>query len=153
VVAPAPATPSAWQEAWPATGQPTAVLGACQAPTKGILPGAPVAFTPKPKPGELTVEEFRQLVAAPHPCILILDVRNQDELADGVFPGSVNIPVAQLPARLAELPRDERIVIHCSAGHRAETAYQVLKQAGFADVAFLNAKVDFFGGMAEIGGE
>ncbi len=48
-------------------------------------------------------------------------------------------------------PKDKRIVTHCSTGVRAEMAYTVLKQAGFANVAFLNAPVDFFGGKATIG--
>jgi rhodanese-related sulfurtransferase len=143
-----------------AQGQPAMVLTGGLAAWQGAglpiadaMPGAAIAFTPKPKPGELPVAEFKKLVAAPHPGTLILDVRAQDELADGVFPGSVNIPATQLPARLAELPRDKRIVTHCSTGIRAEMTYNVLKQAGFGDVAFLNAGVDFFGGKAEIGGE
>lgn len=143
-----------------AQGQPAMVLTgglaawtAAGLPIADAMPVAAVAFTPKPKPGELPVDEFRKLVAAPHPGTLILDVRAEDELADGVFPGSVNIPATQLPARLAELPRDERIVTHCSTGTRAEMTYHVLKQAGFPKVAYLNAGVDFFGGKAEIIGE
>jgi rhodanese-related sulfurtransferase len=143
-----------------AQGQPAMVLTgglaawtAAGLPVADALPVAAVAFTPKPKPGELPIDEFKKLVAAPQPGTLILDVRAQEELADGVFPGSVNIPATQLSARLAELPKDKRIVTHCSTGIRAEMTYNVLKQAGFPNVAFLNAGVDFFGGKAEIGAE
>jgi rhodanese-related sulfurtransferase len=143
-----------------AQGQPAMVLTGGLAAWKGAglalaegAPAAAVAFTPKPKPGEMTVAEFKKLVAAPQPGTVILDVRGMDELADGTFPGSVNIPATQLSVRLAELPRDKRIVTHCSTGLRAEMTYNVLKQAGFKEVAFLNAPVDFFGGKAEIGGE
>jgi rhodanese-related sulfurtransferase len=143
-----------------AAGQPAMVLTGGLAAWKGagypLAAGAPtteVAFTPKPKAGELSVEAFKQLVAATPPNVLLLDVRNADELADGAFKGSVNIPATQLSSRTAELPKDKKIVTHCSTGVRAEMAYNMLKGAGFADVAFLNSSVDFFGGKAEIGGE
>ncbi len=43
--------------------------------------------------------------------------------------------------RLAELPKDKRIIIHCSTGVRAEMAYHKLKEKGY-NAAFLNAKVE-----------
>jgi rhodanese-related sulfurtransferase len=143
-----------------AAGQPAMVLqgglAAWKAAGYPLAAGAPVAevtFTPKPKPGELPVEEFKKLLAAPASGTVILDVRNVDELEDGAFPGSLNIPATQLTNRIAELPKDKRVVAHCSTGVRAEMAYNVLKGAGLPNVAFLNAPVDFFGGKAEIGGE
>ena len=98
-----------------AAGQPAMVLTGGLAAWKGagypLSPGAPaaeVAFTPKPKAGELSVEEFKKLVAAPSSGVVLLDVRNADELADGAFPGSVNIPAWQLSSRTAELQRTRR---------------------------------------------
>ncbi len=141
-----------------AAGQPAMVLQGGVAAWKGAglalaagAPAAQVAFTPKPKPGEFAVEAFQKLAAAPQADTVILDVRNADEVAEGAIPGSINIPATQLSTRTAELPKDKRIVTHCSTGVRAEMAYTVLKQAGFANVAFLNAPVDFFGGKATIG--
>ena len=43
--------------------------------------------------------------------------------------------------RLAEIPKDKRIVTHCSTGVRAEMAYHKLKEKGY-QVAFLNAEVE-----------
>jgi ArsR family transcriptional regulator len=42
-----------------------------------------------------------------------LDVRPADEYADGHVAGAVNIPLAQLERRLAELPGDQEIVAYC----------------------------------------
>jgi rhodanese-related sulfurtransferase len=141
-----------------AAGQPAMVLQGGLAAWKGAgyaladaKPAAAVAFTPKPKPGEISLESFKKLVAAPSPDALIVDVRNADEVADGAFPGSVNVPATQLANRLAELPKDKLLVCHCSTGVRAELAYNVLKGAGFTKVAFLNMPVEFFGGKATIG--
>jgi ArsR family transcriptional regulator len=45
--------------------------------------------------------------------VTVLDVRPEDEFADGHVPGAVNIPLAQLRRRLPELPREQEIVAYC----------------------------------------
>jgi NADPH-dependent 2,4-dienoyl-CoA reductase/sulfur reductase-like enzyme/rhodanese-related sulfurtransferase len=61
----------------------------------------------------------------------VLDVRNANEVAKGAVPGSVNIPLPELRTRLAELPRDREIWVHCGAGQRSYYATRILKQNGF----------------------
>lgn len=48
------------------------------------------------------------------------------------MPGTHLIFVADLPARLRELPADEPVWIICSNGHRAAIAASLLDQAGVA---------------------
>jgi NADPH-dependent 2,4-dienoyl-CoA reductase/sulfur reductase-like enzyme/rhodanese-related sulfurtransferase len=68
----------------------------------------------------------------------LLDVRDPDEVEDsGSLKGAVNIPLAQLRDRLAELPHDRRIVTYCQKGQRGYLAACVLHGRGFADVANL----------------
>ena len=43
----------------------------------------------------------------------VLDVRPEDEFADGHLPNALNIPLSQLERRLAELPAGEEIVAYC----------------------------------------
>ena len=43
----------------------------------------------------------------------ILDVRPEDEYRHGHLPDALNIPLAQLEQRLAELPPDREIVAYC----------------------------------------
>jgi ArsR family transcriptional regulator len=43
----------------------------------------------------------------------VLDVRPEDEFAYGHLPDALNIPLAQLERRLAELPADREIVAYC----------------------------------------
>jgi rhodanese-related sulfurtransferase/DNA-binding transcriptional ArsR family regulator len=45
--------------------------------------------------------------------VTVLDVRPEDEFASGHIPAAVNIPLAQLRKRLAELPSDREIVAYC----------------------------------------
>jgi rhodanese-related sulfurtransferase len=43
----------------------------------------------------------------------VLDVRPEDEFADGHLPNALNIPLSQLERRLAELPAEQEIVAYC----------------------------------------
>jgi len=61
----------------------------------------------------------------------LLDVREPAELAVEDEPRAVNIPIGQLRARLAELPRDREILIVCRSGQRAYYATRILLQKGF----------------------
>ena len=45
--------------------------------------------------------------------VTILDVRPEDEFARGHLPGALNVPLAQLELRLAELPPDREVVAYC----------------------------------------
>src|SRR5205823_8115336 len=48
--------------------------------------------------------------------VLILDVREPNEYQICRIPGSVLIPLGELPRRYAELPKDKDIVAHCKMG-------------------------------------
>jgi NADPH-dependent 2,4-dienoyl-CoA reductase/sulfur reductase-like enzyme/rhodanese-related sulfurtransferase len=61
----------------------------------------------------------------------LLDVREPVELAVEHVPGAVNIPLAELRARLGELPRDREILVICRSGQRAYYATRLLVQHGF----------------------
>ena len=43
----------------------------------------------------------------------VLDVRPEDEFQQGHLPGALNIPLAQLERRLAELSPDREVVAYC----------------------------------------
>ena len=45
--------------------------------------------------------------------VTVLDVRPQEEFAQGHVPGAVNIPVQELEKRLAELPKRREVVAYC----------------------------------------
>jgi len=61
----------------------------------------------------------------------VLDVRNPDEHAQGTIPGATNIAYTRLLPRLAELPRDREIFVHCQSGSRAILAGAYLAREGF----------------------
>src|SRR5512147_2588275 len=71
--------------------------------------------------------------------LLILDVREPDELQSGRIAGAVNIPVRQLPGRVRDLPQDKglKIVTYCASGIRSAYATMFLRVYGYGDVRTL----------------
>lgn len=66
---------------------------------------------------------------------LIIDVRTVQEFRGGAFPGAVNIPLDELPARLAELGSMGRdITVYCASGARSAYAQRLLAQSGYTNV-------------------
>ncbi|HEX2052893.1 MAG TPA: MBL fold metallo-hydrolase [Actinomycetota bacterium] len=59
----------------------------------------------------------------------VLDVRRDDERAEGWIDGSVHIPLPDLVARVDELP-DDRLWVHCASGFRASIAASLLARNG-----------------------
>ncbi len=62
---------------------------------------------------------------------LVVNVRTRAEAAAAAVPGSINIPLGELRTRLAELPRDREIWVHCGVGQRSYYASRILRQHGF----------------------
>ena len=60
----------------------------------------------------------------------LLDVREQDEWDAGHVPDSQLIPIGQVTARIAEVPRDRRVVVICRTGARSEQVAQFLVSQG-----------------------
>ena len=102
-----------------------------------------IVYEPKPRPGEISVEEFKRIVEAKPPDKYILDVRDSEEAESGMLVGAHNIATQDILRRILEIPKDKEIIIHCTTGVRAELAYLALKDAGYK-TRFLNAiiKVD-----------
>jgi rhodanese-related sulfurtransferase len=105
------------------------------------VPTSQVVYAPKSRPGEIPVAEFQKLAASTPAGVLILDVRNSDEANAGMIPGAKLMPDEESLARMAEIPKDRRIVAHCATGVRAEMAYHKLKAAGY-DVGFVKAEIE-----------
>jgi adenylyltransferase/sulfurtransferase len=73
--------------------------------------------------------------------VLILDVREPNEYQICRIPGSVLIPLGELPRRYAELPKDKDIVAHCKMGGRSAKATEFLQSVGFKRVKNLRGGI------------
>ena len=54
--------------------------------------------------------------------LLLVDVRERDERADGHIPGSRHIPLGELGDRVGELPADKPVAFLCRSGGRSAVA-------------------------------
>jgi hydroxyacylglutathione hydrolase len=73
---------------------------------------------------------------------LVLDIRNPREWATKHIDGSLNIPLNHLQERMAEVPRDRRIAVHCAGGYRSSIAASILHQHGITHL------IEMAGGLA-----
>jgi len=79
----------------------------------------------------LSAGGLQQLLRAAHADTpLLVDVREVAEFAAGHLPGSVNIPLGELPQRLAELAPHPSPVFICRSGGRSMHACQLALRAG-----------------------
>ena len=62
--------------------------------------------------------------------LAVLDVREPVEWQHGHIEGATHVPLSDLPQRLAELPRDQTLVV-CKVGGRSAQAVGYLAQQGF----------------------
>ncbi|MBI1348726.1 MBL fold metallo-hydrolase [bacterium] len=60
----------------------------------------------------------------------VLDVRATKEWQAGHLAGSHNIPLTHLAERLAEVPMEGSVVVHCEGGYRSAIAASLLAEAG-----------------------
>lgn len=62
---------------------------------------------------------------------IVLDVRDEFELATGMIEGSINIPLGSLRKRIDEIPKDKNIYVTCQVGLRGYIACRILTQRGY----------------------
>lgn len=67
----------------------------------------------------------------------VLDVRGATEFAAGRLPMSLNVPLGRLQEKMASLPTDRPLVMHCQSGARSVIASSVLQRAGHENVVNL----------------
>ena len=67
---------------------------------------------------------------------IILDVRTDEEFAEGHIPGAVLIPDYEIAERAeAELPdKSQLILVYCRSGNRSKTASEILAELGYTNV-------------------
>ena len=80
---------------------------------------------------QVEVTEVRELVEND---ACIIDVREEDEFAEGHIKNAVNIPLSELRDRVDEIPEDEPVYLHCRSGQRSYNAIRALQGMGYENV-------------------
>ena len=78
--------------------------------------------------------QVAQQIKDPKTAPFVLDVRTPEEFVEGHVPGAKNIPVAEIEARAAEVPKDRPVVVYCRSGARVKRANAILRERGYANL-------------------
>ncbi|MEP6927529.1 MAG: rhodanese-like domain-containing protein [Ginsengibacter sp.] len=78
--------------------------------------------------------------------LTVLDVRNENEFAEGHVKDAMNIPLSTMTdiAQIARLEENQNIYVHCAGGYRSVIASSLLKKQGYHNLR------NVFGGWAKI---
>jgi len=74
--------------------------------------------------------DVTQLAAERERGATLIDVRTDDEWVEARIPGSVHIPLADLPERADEVPQVDTVYVICAVGGRSAKAVQHLRSLG-----------------------
>jgi rhodanese-related sulfurtransferase len=66
--------------------------------------------------------------------ITIIDVREVEEVAEGMIPGAIHIPLGDIPSRYTEIQQNNDIILVCRSGKRSQKAYEFLEAQGLKNL-------------------
>ena len=95
---------------------------------------------PLTKVPEITAPEVKKMMDEKKPFVLV-DVREPHEFQICRIPGSVLIPLGDVPRRMHELNSADDIVVHCRSGMRSAQAVEFLMKSGFRKIHNLKGGV------------
>ncbi|MFS1513330.1 rhodanese-like domain-containing protein [Chengkuizengella sp. SCS-71B] len=73
----------------------------------------------------------------------IIDVREHEEVAQGMISGAKHIPLGELPVRHHEIEQTDNIILVCRSGNRSGKALEYLQMLGLKNLKNME------GGMLE----
>lgn len=104
----------------------------------------------EPVAKDISIEESKKLINDGD-VTLILDVRNEDEFAEGHLKNSIQIPVNELKESLGDIEKfkDELVLVYCRSGKRSAEAMDILKENGFTNLVHMKDGISKWDGEVE----
>ncbi len=75
------------------------------------------------------------------PKVLVVDVRNDDEVMRGRIPNAIHIPLSMLPVSYEKLENAEKVIFYCHSGVRSALAADFAVSKGIEHVYNLTGGV------------
>jgi rhodanese-related sulfurtransferase len=100
-------------------------------------------------PLEMDVTEAARLVKLPGN--VLLDVREPHEIEICRVAGSINIPMGKISERLADLPRDQHILVLCHHGGRSMRVTQFLRANNYPKATNIGGGIEAWAESIEPG--
>ena len=79
------------------------------------------------------------------PGVALVDVRSRQEYSTAFIPGSLNIPLEELPSRLTDLP-NTTVYLLCGSGKRSSQAARMLTSRGYDTVNVAGGITEWYRG-------
>lgn len=92
---------------------------------------------------DISVEELAARRAA-EPNLVLLDVREPDEVATARIDGAVHIPMREIAARIGELDASAPTAVFCHHGGRSERVAGYLAANGFTNIVNVDGGIDTY---------
>jgi rhodanese-related sulfurtransferase len=105
--------------------------------------GLPTGYPFQPE-YEITPKEAAARLTAEPGKFVLLDCRNDEEVAFAPIPGAVHIPGEELSARLDEIPENAKVAVICHHGRRSLRAALLLRQNGLDDAMSVAGGIDLW---------
>jgi rhodanese-related sulfurtransferase len=99
---------------------------------------------------EISPEDLKRRLASGDSPTLV-DVRTAPEVASYHIPGARWIPLDEVPARHAEIDRNDEVVLICEHGVRSTMACRFLAERGFSRLANMTGGMSAWTGPTENG--
>lgn len=82
------------------------------------------------------VDQSAALKALQRTNAVLIDVRTEQEFAEGALPGATRIETENLAERIAAIApdKDAPVVLYCRSGRRAAAAQDLLQELGYSQV-------------------
>jgi len=84
-------------------------------------------------------------LAAVWPRAAVVDVRSREEYSTAHIPGSLNVPLDELPSRLTDLP-NTTLHLLCGSGKRSSQAVRILSERGYSTVNVAGGITEWYRG-------
>lgn len=99
---------------------------------------------------DISIDESKKLINDGE-VTLILDVRNEDEFAEGHLKNAIQIPVKELKENLSDIEKfkDELVLVYCRSGKRSAEAVDILKENGFKNLVHMKDGISKWDGDVE----
>ena len=110
---------------------PAAVAAVAPATPAQSVEAAPAAEAPK---ATITDIDWNKALEMSKAGAVLIDVRTPAEVAEGMAPGAINIPLQEIEQRLSEFPKDKDLLIFCRSGKRSMAASNFLIENGYDKV-------------------
>ncbi|OKP80025.1 MULTISPECIES: rhodanese-like domain-containing protein [Paenibacillus] len=91
---------------------------------------------------QITAGQLRQRLESGEDLVLI-DVREDDEVAFGMIPGAQHIPMGEIPQHTDELPKEAELIFICRSGARSQRVCEYLQQFGFKTSNLSGGMIDW----------